>query len=175
MGLAAAWFVNFSNYHPEIRYDTGTKRLSFPSAEVHELAYASLQSTLHALRAGGKRVFLVMQPPGGEPYDPRNMYVGSRFGSIRARENIPPFSLEKFYKDNALPRARLTAMAEAEGVILIEPSQVLCDGNNCPVVDSVGVPVYTDPLHMRPSYTRRAVTYLDQTVMQVTALSNTAP
>lgn len=47
---------------------------------------------------------------------------------------------------------------------MIDPSQYLCQGNECPVLDAAGAPIYTDPLHMRPSYSRRAVTYLAQTV-----------
>lgn len=169
--IGAAWYVHFANWNNEIQYDTGSKRLPFPSGEAHELAYASFKSTLQSLHDKGKRVYLIMQPPGGEPFDPRNMYEGSRFGAIYPREKIDPFSLDKFNRANAAPRERLLAIAQATGTLVIEPGKFLCREGLCPVLNSAGVPNYTDPLHMRPEYTRHMVTYLDQTMVPAVTVS----
>nr|WP_255372379.1 acyltransferase family protein [Duganella sp. CF517] len=162
--IGAAWHVHFSGYNNEIEYDTGNGKLSFPSDAAHELAYASFAQTVRHLRLLGKRVFIVLQPPSGTMYDPRNMYQGSRFNSIHPLPRIAPLKLDKFLADNASTRARLQGIAAANGAHVIDPSRYLCKDNECPVLDAAGAPIYTDPLHMRPSYSRDAVTYLTQTV-----------
>ncbi|MET0267760.1 MAG: acyltransferase family protein [Duganella sp.] len=162
--IGAAWNVHFADWNNEILYDTGKERLPFPSHAAHELAYASFADTVANLRKLGKRVYIVLQPPSGHVYDPRNMYEGSRFDSIHPLASIPPLSLEKFRSESAGPRTRLQMIADTTGARLIDPSLSLCDGATCPVLDSAGTPLYTDPLHMRPAYVRRAVTYLDATV-----------
>ena len=94
----------------------------------------------------------------------RDRYEGSRFNSIHPLARIEPMKLDKFLADNAKTRGRLQAIAAANGAQVIDPSQYLCKDNACPVLDAAGAPIYTDPLHMRPSYSRSAVTYLTQTV-----------
>ena len=162
--IGAAWQVHFAGYNHDIEYDTGHGKLAFPSPAAHEQAYASFEATVRHLRQLGKRVFIVLQPPSGNMYDPRNMYQGSRFDSIHPLPKIDSLKLDKFLADNATSRGRLQAIAAANGAQVIDPSQYLCQGKECPVLDAAGAPIYTDPLHMRPSYSRRAVTYLAQTV-----------
>jgi peptidoglycan/LPS O-acetylase OafA/YrhL len=162
--IGAAWYSHFARYNDEMLFEQGGRRLQFPSAEAHQLAFASFQASVQALRDQGKRVFIIMQPPGGNGFDPRNMYQGSRFDSIYPKPVVPQFSLEKFFKENAAPRQRLIEIAAATGAQLIEPEKFLCRDGLCPVLDTDGQPLHTDPLHMRPYYSRKAVTYLDQTV-----------
>ena len=162
--IGAAWNVHFSDYNQELLFDTGTERLAFPAPAVQDLAFASFEQSVSALRKLGKRVYIVLQPPSGHVFDPRRMYQGSRFDSIRPLPQIPNLDVARFNQESALPRSRLQAIAAKTGAIIIDPIVTLCPKNVCPVLDQAGVPIYTDPLHMRPSYVRKAITYLDQTV-----------
>jgi hypothetical protein len=173
--IGAAWYAYFNKYNNLTEYDTGTQILPFPSAAAQDLAYASLQQSVAALRKAGKRVVIVLQPPSGQAYDPRNMYQGSRFDSIYPLKNIPNVDLTSFNHANAEARARLIAIAADTGAELIDPTTSLCEGNTCHVLDANGAPIYTDTTHMRPSYSRRAATYLDDLVMPSRAAAATAP
>lgn len=173
--IGAAWYAYFNTYNNLTEYDTGSRILPFPSAAAQDLAYASLQQSVASLRKAGKRVVIVLQPPSGQAYDPRNMYQGSRLDSIYPLKNIPNVDLVSFNHANAAARARLIAIAAATGAELIDPTTSLCEGNTCHVLDASGAPVYTDTTHMRPSYSRRVANYLDDLVMPPRAGAAKAP
>jgi hypothetical protein len=100
----------------------------------------------------------------GPAFDPRNMITGSRFASIRPLAHIEPVRLDRFLAENAAVHDRLTAIARATGVELIDPTAFLCQRNICPVLGADGAPIYTDSMHMRPAFSRIAARYLTQTI-----------
>ncbi len=163
--VGAAWYGYFNAGQHELLVDKNGVQKAFPAADAQELAYASLRESLATLRKNGKRVFLVLQPPAGAAYDPQSMYTGSRFGAIAPLPKVPGFDLADFHQRNAAPLARLTAIAAETGAIVIEPAQSMCQGQLCPVLDDNGAPLYTDSIHMRPDYSRRAASFLDQTML----------
>jgi hypothetical protein len=134
----------------------------FPSNRAHEAAYASLLRGIQELRAKGKRVFLILQPPTGDLFDPRSMITGSRFGEMKPRTGMEPFRVDEFRQNNSEPRTRLMDIARATGAIVVDPVDYICKNNICPVVNAAGKPIYTDPVHMRPYFVRSAVHYLDE-------------
>jgi peptidoglycan/LPS O-acetylase OafA/YrhL len=162
--IGAAWYGYFSGGAHDLLFDDGATRLEFPDARAVESAYRSLAHGITALKQRGKRVFLLLQPPMGHAFDPRNMVTGSRFDSIRPLTRIVPVQLDQFLADNAGPRARLAAIARDTGAELIDPTAYLCAANRCPVLDAAGAPVYTDTMHMRPAYSRAAAGYLGPTL-----------
>ncbi len=162
--IGASWYVYFTDPTQNVWFDNGSLHLAFPGTEATELAYESMRQSLSLLRKIGKRVFLILPPPMGPEFDPRNMYTGSRFGDIRPLAKIENLDLGKFLQSNANPRGRLIKIANEAGAIIIEPSDFLCKQNVCPVLDQDGRPVYTDGIHMRPEYSRRAAVYLEQTI-----------
>ncbi len=161
--IGAAWYGYF-NGQTDLLYDDGKTRLPFPDARAQELAYESLRQSIATLRQNGKQVFLILQPPAGKRFDPRSMYTGSRFGGIYPVDPVPPFDLKDYLTRNATVRERLLAIAHQSGARPIEPTEYLCKGDICPVLDEQGSPLYTDTVHLRPSYARRAATFLDQTM-----------
>lgn len=168
--IGAAWYGYFSPSQHEMVFDNGSVRRVFPDPEAQELAYQALSESLARLRASGKRVFLILQPPAGAAFDPQTMFTGSRFGRIAPVAQVKPFDLDDYHARNAAPRARLTAIAAGTGAILIDPARHLCAAHSCPVLDEAGAPVYTDSVHMRPAYSRRAASFLDQTLERRPAL-----
>lgn len=163
--VGAAWAGYFQDPHGgSLVFDNGVKLLDFLDPLAKEEAYRTLAHTLKELKALGKQVFLLQQPPMGPSFDPRNMITGSRFDSIRPLPRIEPLKLDQFIADNAVSRNRLIEIARSVGAELIDPTASLCKDNICPVVGTDGAPAYTDTMHMRPSYSRSAAQYLTQTI-----------
>ncbi|NHZ62863.1 acyltransferase family protein [Massilia genomosp. 1] len=181
--LGAAWYGYFNAGQRELLFDKDGVQKAFPAADAQELAYESLRASIANLRKNGKRVFLVLQPPSGSAYDPHSMVTGSRFGTIAPLPKVPAFNLAEYRQRNAVPLARLSAIAADAGAIVIEPAQYMCQDQLCPVLDESGAPLYTDTIHMRPAYSRRAASFLDPTMLrgpapasaQPTALASPAP
>lgn len=162
--IGAAWYGYFAAGGGALIYDDGIVRQPFPHPAAIESAYASLQQGVRTLIKNGKRVFVILQPPAGAEFDPHGMYSGSRLSSIRPLAKITDLDLKKFWDENAPARMRLIKLAQESGATVIEPAAYLCKNNLCPVLGDDGAPLYTDGIHMRPSYTRRAAVFLDQTI-----------
>jgi peptidoglycan/LPS O-acetylase OafA/YrhL len=162
--IGGAWYGYFTGSGRDMLFDDGARQLAFPAPGAREAAYRALAQQIARLTRQGKRVFLLLQPPMGPAFDPRNMITGSRFASIRPLAHIAPVRLDRFLADNAAPHARLAAIARANGAELIDPTRFLCAANLCPVLDADGAPVYTDTMHMRPAYSRLAAGYLARTI-----------
>jgi peptidoglycan/LPS O-acetylase OafA/YrhL len=162
--IGAAWYGYFSPAQRELVYDDGAVRAQFPSAQAQELALMSLEDSIAQLRALGKVVYLVLQPPAGAEFDPRSMYTGSRLDELRPRLHIKPFDIVAFNARIRAPRSRLFAIAAKSGARIIDPSSAMCSAVICPVVAADGAPLYTDSIHMRPVYTRKVAHFLDQTI-----------
>ncbi len=163
--IGAAWYGYFAPSQHELLVEHGKDTLAFPAPAAQELAYASLQASLARLHANGKRVFLILQPPAGAALDPQSMYTGSRWRGIHPVARIAPFDLTAYFARHAAARARLAAIGRATGATVIEPADTLCQNGTCPVLDEAGAPLYTDSIHMRPTYARRAASFLDQAML----------
>jgi hypothetical protein len=162
--IGAAWYGYFLGSGRDLLFDDGTLSLEFPDPRAIEAAWRSLEHSVATLKRNGKRVFLLLQPPMGAAFDPRNMVTGSRLASIRPLARIAPVKLDAFLATNAAPHDRLVAIARATGAELIDPAQFLCAANLCPVLGPDGAPVYTDSMHMRPGFSRAAAGYLERTL-----------
>ncbi len=164
--LGASWYVYFTDRSQDLWFDTGTRREQFPDADALRNGYASLEDSIATLEKHGKRVYLILQPPMGPAFDPANMITGSRFTGIRPIAPIENVSLDKFNQRYSAERDALLKIAAETGAHVIEPSDYLCRNNICPVLGEDGTPVYTDGIHMRPAYVRRAARYLQQTIAE---------
>ena len=162
--IGAAWYGYFTPAQHDVVYDDGITRAAFPDADAHALAYATLEADIAALRRKGKRVFLLLQPPGGAAFDPRSMVTGSRLTGLHPVAPLPQFDLKDSVRRNGPIRAHLQGIAARTGAIVIDPADTLCRGGMCAVTDDAGAPLYTDPVHMRPATARRLAAYLDQTL-----------
>jgi peptidoglycan/LPS O-acetylase OafA/YrhL len=160
--IAASWYGYFADWQVDVQMPVDGSLRTFPAKAAQQAAYATLEQSIARLRNAGKRVFLVLQPPSGNLFDPRSMITGSRFGEMKPRTDMDAFRVDRFYRDNAEPRKRLLQIAQATGAIPIDPVDTICKDGICPTVNTAGEPIYTDPVHMRPFYVRSKVRYLDQ-------------
>jgi hypothetical protein len=159
--IAASWYGYFADWQVDVQMPVGGSMQTFPAKTAHEAAWATLQQSIARLREAGKRVYLILQPPSGDLFDPRSMITGSRFREMKPRTDLEPFRVARFYSDNAAPRQRLLQIAQATGALPIDPVDTICKNGICPTVNAAGEPIYTDPVHMRPFYVRSMVHYLD--------------
>jgi hypothetical protein len=160
--VAASWYGYFADWWVDLQMPVDGQLATFPAKPAHEAAFASLHHSVARLRELGKRVFIILQPPSGNLFDPRSMITGSRFGEMKPRTGMEPFSVARFRSENAEARNRLLEIARATGAIPVDPVDYLCKGGTCPALTAAGEPIYTDPVHMRPFFVRSRVHYLDQ-------------
>lgn len=164
--IGAGWYDYFSPHQRNLEfYDGLGHRFTFPDRQAVDGAYGALEVQMSALIQAGKRVYLILPPPMGTLFDPRSMYTGSRFDTIRPAASGGLFKIEEYEAANAAPLKRLRAIANRTGAIVIDPAETLCVDGVCPVVDAQGHPISTDGVHLRPQFVRRSVTYIDQTLI----------
>lgn len=113
---------------------------------------------------GGKQVYLITNIPTGKPFDPK--FMARR--DLRDFPNI--FKMRRGGMDRAdlgsefdLIRSDLDKVATEAGAIVIDPVDYLC-GERCESLDEQGEPIYKDTTHLRPSFVRHSVNYIDVTV-----------
>lgn len=137
--------------------------LNIPQGQARDAALRLIGSLMAKL-SKTKKVYLLMNIPAGPPFDPRNMFTGSRLTTIYAKQSPTALSLADFLGEYGALREALVATAAASGATAIDPLPWLCTSGACPVVSDDGRPLYMDEHHMRPFHAARSAGYLDVTV-----------
>jgi len=133
----------------------------FQGGDGIERALVALEATLREL-ARHKKVFLLLDNPGGPEFTPKRLIEGSRLTHMEAMTSSPTVPLPA---DQKQLNDRLRAIAGASGAEPIDAMAVLCkDGSHCLVTLPDGAPAYKDADHLRPRYTREEASYFDPTV-----------
>ncbi len=117
--------------------------------------------------AAGKRLFVVLNIPSGPELDPRNMFTGSRLGSLSlktARE--ARFDMTAFRRRLDRVHGRVREFSALTGATVIDPILSLCPGGICPMFDANGTPLYKDDTHMTATYARTGATFIDVTLRE---------
>jgi SGNH domain-containing protein/acyltransferase-like protein len=130
------------------------------SAIGRTLALSALRIDLEAIRAKGKQVYLVLNIPIGPKFAPRAWLKRTLSGI----EVVPVYFVAQdtfpgIYRQIA---ADLRQIAEAAGAIVIDPFATLCDPEACKAADERGAPIYKDRAHLRASFVRDHIDFLDQ-------------
>jgi len=136
----------------------GPQRLTADEG-IESLARA-LETYVRRFVDAGKAVVLLAQIPDTKAIDPRHMIQRSLL-QPRPRIVVSPVSRREVVTVTALWTERLRTIARRTGATLIDPLDHLCNADVCRTMDEHGVPIYTDRGHLRPSYTREKITYLD--------------
>jgi peptidoglycan/LPS O-acetylase OafA/YrhL len=111
-----------------------------------------------------RRVYVVLSSPAGVALDPahsvirRSLLRGVRFSTHRS---VARFAIEQY-----TPYANFIAAVRDTGAQIIDPMDFLCHGNRCPALSERGEAMYKDDCHLRPSYARTSVLFLDDTVAE---------
>lgn len=159
--LAACWPFYFD---PNQRYAIGGQSLTQEPGRL--AALASLTALLRDLGAQGKKVYVVLDPPWDDRLAPERFLKRSFLGVKLAPP--PPLPYEAFL-DRGLYSLRelrksIKALCGEVGVEVIDPSDDLVVDGLCVAADENG-PIRSDMSHLRGSYMRDKVRYLDRLLL----------
>ncbi|MCP5247424.1 MAG: acyltransferase [Candidatus Accumulibacter sp.] len=108
--------------------------------------------------AADKKVYLLLDNPSGEQFEPRNFFEGSRLTRLTVKPFQQRIPLDQ--QQDAL-RKRLARLAVAAGATVIDPVAQICPDRHCPVMTVDGRPIYKDDNHYRPFYVREYAQFID--------------
>jgi hypothetical protein len=128
-------------------------------------ALARLRSTIADWRSNGKRVYIVLVAPIGLEFDPRsNIQRVIRSPGFRVKNiQVPPRA--ELERRSAPIQSLLKDIARDTGSIIIDPVKELCGPTACPAFAD-GQAMYHDGGHLRPSFVRNRVRFIDETVLE---------
>ncbi|WP_198082969.1 acyltransferase family protein [Variovorax sp. E3] len=119
---------------------------------------ASLEALLRDL-SQKKKVYLLLDNPGGADFTPRRLIQGNRLAHITAAPTTPTAQLPANQRQL---NDRLLAIAAASGAEPIDAVASLCKDNACQRVMPDGNPSYKDGDHLRLEFTRDHANYIDR-------------
>ena len=129
-----------------------------------ERSFNSLELFLKSLKSAGKKVYLVLNIPVGDGFEPKSMISGSRLGTLTAPRVDPRVMLTASQKRI---HDRLQQIAVSSGAIVIDPMATLCNADGqCLRTDADGIPIYKDATHLRAAYVRRFASFVDPAITQ---------
>jgi hypothetical protein len=121
--------------------------------------FVEYQAIIERLISSGKKVTIILSNPTSPLYEP-----GS-FVSSRLTNNVKfgdyPYILKRDYVSFVAPlHDRLRKIAQETGAGIIDPIEYLCGEEKC-YVTANGSPIYKDDNHLRSSYVRENIEFLD--------------
>jgi peptidoglycan/LPS O-acetylase OafA/YrhL len=173
--IGGSWYSYFAARHNS-RHNYGEDASLTPWKPGSEYGLNDLQRTLTELARDGKQVYLILSHPTGLMFDPHQM--------IKRRLLAPAFALQvqelvprtQISNADGIIAARLRHIATEAGAQVIDPTDFFCEKHTCRAVTPTGEPMYRDGGHLRPSYVRENVRFLDAIVLEPDAESaDTAP
>ena len=135
----------------------------FPSDEVQKEALKSIGDMIVKLKQTGKKVYLLLNIPVGAVQDPRSSV--SRSFSCTEVKDPAPLSVNDFDRQYGVFLKKLKSTGEQSGATVLDPLTCLSKDGVYPR-SKAGIPMYRDSCHLRASFVRDHVTYLDETVAE---------
>ena len=156
--VGGTWYVYFVDFPDDGFGEAG------PLKPGTDRALDSLERVVADWVKKGKRVYIVLNMPVGFSLDPREM--------IRRTLLPPAFRIDIHSPTRSAMEAalgpidaRLERLARETGATVIDPLPSLCNATICPAVTPEGEPMYHDANHLRPSYVRENIHFLDETIL----------
>lgn len=135
-------------------YEPATGRsVDLSNQQEQEAVFERLGHLLEPLTRSGKIVYILLTPPGGPMADPR--WIARSF----LRYPFIPLAAHHSRVDHV--NAMVLRAAKISNARIIDPADYLCSEQGCRIVDALGSPIYKDPTHLRASYVRKHVDFLD--------------
>lgn len=122
---------------------------------------ASLELLIKRLSAN-KKVYLLLDNPHGDEFNPKNSFNGSRLTHLVVKSNQERQATRMLTAEEIKIRNELKELAKRSGAIIIDPIPILCPDGNCMIQIEDGEPVYKDNDHIRPFFVRKFSTYIDE-------------
>jgi peptidoglycan/LPS O-acetylase OafA/YrhL len=126
-----------------------------------EAAIRNLEKMISGLIQEGYSVTLLLNPPTGHLLSPKGRIERS-FHGVRRRD-AHPYPTRTYFDENRAVIDSIASVARHTGAALIDPLPHLSKNDICLDEDD-GEPIRFDECHLRPSYVREHVKYLDSSV-----------
>jgi peptidoglycan/LPS O-acetylase OafA/YrhL len=160
VALTAFWTNHLTDAEYYLRSDPSRVLLQ-ESEAAQDRALANFGALISHLVGAGKRVFVLLETPSSNTYDPiKMMPTGWRRLLARPKSSESPTrsQMEKFVGKIS---DKIQRVAETAGARVIKPMDYLCDKQICPIsID--GQFRYIDNYHLRASFVRDHAAYIDQ-------------
>ncbi|MET0438131.1 MAG: acyltransferase family protein [Devosia sp.] len=138
------------------------RRLQLNGLEGREAFYANLEDYVRLLQHEGATVHLVLAAPVHERFNPREMVVRSLIGvkvAPDADHDVPAAELRASY---FATNQRLIALSRRTGAQPLDAFSDICgDGAGCSAFFDITEPKYSDGMHLRPTFVRKHIHFLD--------------
>lgn len=106
-----------------------------------------------------KTVYLVLDNPAGEGFNPSHYLEGDRLGGF----SVNPMTVRNRIQPEQLKlRDELLAIAKHANVNIIDPVGSLCNRSECLNLNGQGIPIYKDTNHLRADYVEKQASYIDE-------------
>lgn len=137
--------------------------VAFNDPNARERSFRDLEAMAVSYRKLGRHVYLILPIPRAEAFDPFHMVTRSirDFGFKIIETQV---ARGRISADLQPITSRLRSIAHSTGAMAIDPVDYLCPQTLCPTFAADGLPIYRDIAHLRPSYVRDHVTFLDAIV-----------
>jgi len=152
------WWQRFQIDEWHVKSDDGL--ITINTLQGQEVAYSLIDDLFLRLTQNSEQVYLLLPLPTGELYD-------YKYISRQAFNNTPlkrSYSRQYFADRYASFNEKITKLAVKYQIEVINPLDALCNTQQCSTADSEGVPIYKDNKHIRASYMRSNVVFLDNMV-----------
>lgn len=165
--VSALWNDRFSyDGHYYSFYKDGDKELKLTSPEGGEKAYEALESMLSEFKRLGKKTYLILNIPMGEQFEPadiiRRGLLNTSFKTNKTSVDEETLFTNKLYPAARQVRQRLKEVASRSGAIAIDPLDYLCHEKSCSVFTPDGELIYKNAGHLRSSFCRKDIHYVDE-------------
>jgi peptidoglycan/LPS O-acetylase OafA/YrhL len=163
--ISALWYVYFDKDSMHYIYnDRNSQKYFLIQSDGRKLALKSFEILLRRLNEQGKKTYVLLNIPIGEEFSPINMInrslvSGKSFFQIKYND----VSTDSFKRYRYIDSALIDVSGKSNAVV-IDPKMYLCNEKRCPSISDDGEPIYKDTSHLRPSFVRTNVQFLDETL-----------
>ncbi|MDP2193859.1 MAG: acyltransferase family protein [Alphaproteobacteria bacterium] len=155
--ICAAW-TSYLGGESSYYYQAADKHVGLSSKEGLDLAYKSLENMLATFVQNGKKVHLILSMPSGQECDPK-YFIERNFLSVKKVKRDGCKSSTWINRAEPVMK-KLREIAKRHGINVIDPTDFLCDSAKC-ITEINGTPVYKDSGHLRPSFVKEHIKFLD--------------
>jgi hypothetical protein len=164
--IGANWVNYFQSPDPRYTYyfDDGAAREPIkPRSGASERALAALSAMILRFTRADKKVYVILQSPEVDAFDPRLM-IHRSWLDMSFAVTEPVVARDQVVAQIAPIARALRRVATAGGAQVIDPLDSLCDAV-CRSTTDDHIPLYKDGAHLNPRYVRERVRFLDEVIL----------